>query len=166
MIREKRHNGNRQTKGMTGMNNENTNHENTKAAATDNAANAAKYTRLPFRRAVAVLDDAAEGGFFDERLAERVREEAVIDECEDNPGTWFVWWRAKTWREAAAFAAAIVGAAFARGLYADPSEGWDTGLASEDGGRFVDVFVAAADFMTDDGTPARMGGAESEGGVK
>ena len=135
--------------------NENANNENTKADAKDRfVPAAAKYTRLPFLRAVGVLNDAADCGFFDDDLAERVREEAVVDEVEDCPGTWFVCWRAKTWREAAAFAAAIVGAAFARGYYADPSAGWDTGLAAKDGGRFVDVFVAASDFMMDDGKPA------------
>lgn len=149
------------------MNNENGNEKRGEAAAKQNTqgvaakqnpqGNGATYTRLAFLRAVGVLNDAADMGFYNENLAERVREEAVIDESEDYPGTWFVCWRAKTWREAAAFAAAIVGAAFARGYYADPSAGWDTELAAKDGGRFVDVFVASADFMTDDGDSARGG---------
>ena len=62
-------------------------------------------------------------------------------------------WRAKTWREAAAFSAAVVGAAFARGLYADVSAKWEDGLGSEVGGRLIDVFVASADFMANDGKP-------------
>lgn len=45
------------------------------------------------------------------------------------------------------------GAAFSRGLYADESAGWNIGLEREDGGRLVEVFVASADFMTDDGKP-------------
>lgn len=137
------------------MKNENENeNKGTKAAAKQNTQEAAeKYTRLPFRRVVEVLEDAVDAGFFAEGLAERVREEAEIAESEDYPGTWFVCWRAKTWREAAAFAAAVVGAAFASGYYADPSAGWDTELAAKDGGRFVDVFVASADFMTEDGKP-------------
>lgn len=139
------------------MKNENTKAENKKrgeaAAKQDPQGDGAKYTPLAFARAVAVLHDAADGGFRDIDLAERVREEAEVEESEDNPGTWFVSWHAKTWREAAAFTAAVVGAAFARGYYADVSAGWGVGLMCEDGGRDVDVFVASADFMTDDGRP-------------
>lgn len=139
------------------MKNENDKNENKKrgeAAAKQNPqGDGAKYTPLAFARAVDVLHDAADGGFRDIDLAERVLEEAEIEESEDNPGTWFVCWHAKTWREAAAFSAAIVGAAFARGLYADVSADWNIGLAAKDGGRLIDVFVSSADFMTDDGKP-------------
>lgn len=112
-----------------------------------------KYTRLRSCTVMDIIQDAADGGFRDIDLAERVREEAEIEESENTPGTWFIGFCAKTWREAAAFNAAIVGAAFARGLYADPSLGWDIGLECVDGGREVDVFVAAANFMTDNGKP-------------
>lgn len=116
-------------------------------------AKGAKYTRLSGNEVMEIIQDAADSGFCDIDLAERVREEAEIEESEDNPGTWFVSWHAKTWREAAAFSAAVVGAAFARGLYADVSADWNIGLECEDGGRLIDVFIASADFMTDDGKP-------------
>ena len=139
------------------MKNENDKNENKKrgeAAAKQNPqGDGAKYTELAFARAVDVLHDAADEGFFDIDLAERIREEAEVEESEDHSGAWFVCWHAKTWREAAAFSAAVVGAAFARGLYAETSAGWNIGLMCEDGGRDVDVFVASADFMTDDGKP-------------
>ena len=121
------------------------------AAKQDPQGNGAKYTPLAFARAVDVLHDAADGGFDDLDLAERVREEAEVEESEDHPGTYFITFRAETWREAAAFSAAIVGMAFMCGYYADVSAGWETGLAAKDGGRLVEVFVASADFMTDDG---------------
>lgn len=116
-------------------------------------AKGAKYTRLGGVDVMEIIQDAADSGFNDINLAERVREEAEIEESEDNPGTWFVLFTAKTWREAAAFNAAIIGTAFVHGLYADVSLEWETGLDAVDGGRHIDVFVAAADFMTDDGKP-------------
>ena len=116
-------------------------------------AKGAKYTRLSGNEVMEIIQDAADSGFCDIDLAERVREEAEIEESEDNPGTWFVLFTAKTWREAAAFNAAIVGMAFACGYYADVPLGWETGLECVDGGREIDVFVASADFMTDDGKP-------------
>ena len=115
-------------------------------------AKGAKYTRLGDNEVMEIIQDAADGGFRDIDLAERVREEAEIEESEDNPGTWFIEFHAKTWREAVAFSAAV-GAAFVRGCYADVPMGWETGLNEVDGGQFVEVFVASADFMTDDGKP-------------
>ena len=53
--------------------------------------------------------------------------------------------------DAAAFNAAIIGQAFALGFYAEPSAKWEDGLDGENGCRLVSVFVAAADYMTDDG---------------
>lgn len=123
------------------------------AAAKQNPqGNGAKYTPIARERVEEVLEDAADA-VYSLDLGERIGDEAEVDEHEDNPGTWFVSFRAETWREAAAFSAAVVGAAFSRGLYADVSAGWNIGLECEDGGRIIDVFVAAADFMTDDGKP-------------
>ena len=116
-------------------------------------AKGAKYTRIRSCKVADIIQDAADGGFRDIDLAERVREEAEIYEDVDNPGTWFISFTAKTWREAAAFNAAIIGTAFVHGCYADVSMGWETGLDAVDSGRLVDVFVSSADFMTDDGKP-------------
>lgn len=141
----------------------NENKKRGEAAAKQNPQrNGAKYKRLSRAEIEAVVEDAADA-VYSLDLGERIGDEAEVEEHEDNPGTWFVSFRAETWREAAAFSAAVVGAAFSRGLYADVSAGWETGLECEGGGRLVDVFVAAADFMTDDGKPA-VDAAESEGG--
>lgn len=142
---------------MTSENSKGTKNGNEKrgeaAAKQDPQGDGAKYTPLSFAYADDILDDVADAGIYDLDLAERVRDEADVEEHEDHPGTYFFTFRAETWREAAAFSAAVVGAAFARGLYADVPVGWGTGLAAKDGGRLVEVFVASADFMTDDGKP-------------
>ena len=135
------------------MKNENTNNENEKrgeaAAKQDPQANDAKYTRLEYNDIKSLIRYAADMGFRENDLALRVEREATINEEDETPGTFTISFRAKTFREAAAVPAAIVGAAFKRGLYAAPGD--ECLLEPEDGVRVVTVFVAADDYITDAG---------------
>lgn len=74
-----------------------------------------------------------------------------VEEYEEAAGTFFIQYDAKTWRDAAAFNAAMIAQAFELGYYAEPSAKWEDELDNENGRRYVSVFVAAADYMTDDG---------------
>lgn len=74
--------------------------EAARAAAMQNPqGNGAKYTPIAIERAEEVLEDAADAVYSID-LGERIGDEAEIEEHEDNPGTWFVSFRAETWREA------------------------------------------------------------------
>lgn len=112
-----------------------------------NAADA-KYTPLAAEDIDAILERAEEsaGPFicpvdFDERAGL-----VTVEEHEDIPGTFFAEYRAETWREAAAFQAAVIGAAWALGHFAEANSEWRDNL-TDDGRRLVSVFVAAADYM-------------------
>lgn len=122
------------------------------AAKQDPQGNGAKYTPLGYEAVRAVIEDAADGGFADDALAERVREEAEVEEVEECPGTWNISFYAKTWREDVAFTAAVIGAAFARGLFAEEAA-WPREREDDLDKGLVGVFVTAADYVTDDGTP-------------
>lgn len=117
----------------------------------------AKYTRLTVENIRAILDRAAEnaGPFickvdFDERAGL-----IEISEHDERPGTFFIDYVAETWREAAAFQAAVIGAAWALGHFAEAGFKWNAGVEDgEDGGRrLVDVFIAAADYVDAMGCP-------------
>lgn len=72
----------------------------------------------------------------------------AVEEHEDRPGTFFAEYRAEMWREAAAFQAAVIGAAWALGHFAEAGTTWDEDITGgEDGGRLVGVFIAAGDYM-------------------
>jgi hypothetical protein len=113
---------------------------------------APKYTRLDCEDMGAILADATTSFVRDPVLADDIIERSEVEEYEEAAGTFFIQYSAKTWRDAAAFNAAIIGAAFAAGYFAEPSATWDGELTSDDGTRrLVSVFVAAADFMDEDG---------------
>ncbi len=110
-----------------------------------------KYTPLTVEDIDAILGRAEEnaGPFichvdFDER-AGLVR----VEEHEDIPGTFFAEYSAETWREAAAFQAAVIGAAWALGHFAEAGTTWGEGIedGADVGRRLVGVFIAAADYV-------------------
>lgn len=118
---------------------------------TNTAATAKDYTRLDCEDIGEIVADAIENLVRDSYLADDISETFEVEEYEDADGTFFIDYDAKTWRDAAAFTAAIVGQAFAFGYFAEPSAKWENELKAAGGRRHVSVFVAAADYMTDDG---------------
>lgn len=118
---------------------------------TNTAATAKEYTHLDFEAICEIVANATENLVSNSYLADDISDTFGVDEHEDAAGTFFIDYDAKTWRDAAAFTAAIIGQAFAFGYFAEPSVKWEDELNTGDGRRHVSVFVAAADFMTDDG---------------
>ena len=117
------------------------------------AETAAEYTPLDYEDIGEIVADATEYLVRDTVLADDITDTFEVEEYEEAAGTFFIQYNAKTWREAATFTAAIVGQAFALGYFAEPSATWEAGLEDADSeGRLVSVFVAAADFMNDDGS--------------
>ena len=112
---------------------------------------AKEYTRLDCEDMGEIVADATENLVRDSYLADDISDTFEVEEYEDADGTFFIDYDAKTWRDAAAFTAAIIGQAFAFGYFAEPSAKWEDELKADDGRRHVSVFVAAADYMTDDG---------------
>ena len=112
---------------------------------------APKYTRLDCENMGEIVASATAILVSNPELADDIAERFEVEEYEEAAGTYFIQYDARTWRDAAAFNAAIIGAAFAAGYYAEPSAKWEDGLDGENGCRLVSVFVAAADYMTDDG---------------
>ena len=110
-----------------------------------------KYTRLDFEDVGEIIANATDDLVANPELADDISEKFEVEEYEEAAGTFFIQYDARTWRDAAAFNAAIIGQAFALGCYAEPSAKWEDGLDNENGCRLVSVFVAAADYMTDDG---------------
>ena len=98
-----------------------------------------------------IVANATENLVANPELADDISERFEVEEYEEAAGTFFIQYDARMWRDAAAFNAAIIGAAFAAGYFAEPSAKWEDGLDSENGCRYVSVFVAAADFMGEDG---------------
>ena len=132
--------------------------KNTKNAAAKKRAKkntkkpaAPKYTRLDFEDVGEILAEATDNLICNEELADDIAQRFEVEEYEEAAGTFFIQYEARTWRDAAAFNAAIIGQAFVLGRYAEPSAKWEDGLDGENGCRLVSVFVAAADYMTDDG---------------
>lgn len=113
--------------------------------------NAKEYTRLDCEDIGEIVADATRYLVSDANLAAEISETFEVEEYEDAAGTFFIEYDAKTWRDAATFNAAIIGQAFAFGYFAEPSAKWEDELKADDGRRHVSVFVAAADYMTDDG---------------
>lgn len=112
---------------------------------------APKYTRLDCEDVAEIVTNATDDLVANPELADDIAERFEVEEYEEAAGTYFIQYDARTWRDAAAFNAAIIGAAFAAGYFAEPSAKWEGGLDGENGCRLVSVFVAAADYMTDDG---------------
>jgi hypothetical protein len=112
---------------------------------------AKEYTRLDCEDMGEIVADATRYLVSDANLAAEISDTFEVEEYEDADGTFFIEYDAKTWRDAAAFNAAIIGQAFAFGYFAEPSTKWEDELKVDDGRRHVSVFVAAADYMTDDG---------------
>ena len=129
-----------------------TNKKTTTAKKAAAAKAAPKYTRLDCED-IGEIVALAETLFANAEIYADVCEKFEVEEYEEAAGTFFIQYDARTWRDAVAFNAAIVAQAFALGHYAEPSAKWEDGLDSEDGCRYVSVFVAAADYMTDDGHP-------------
>ena len=128
--------------------------KNSKPAKKNTARKAArkpKYTRLDFEDVGEIVAEATTGLIRNEELADDITQRFEVEEYEEAAGTFFIQYEARTWRDAAAFNAAIIGQAFVFGRYAEPSAKWEDGLDGENGCRLVSVFVAAADYMTDDG---------------
>ena len=111
-----------------------------------------EYTRLAVGDVLEILDRARESFSPFVAVADFVNN-SKVEECEDAQGAYFIDFAAKTWREAAAFQAAVIGAAWAAGHFAEVCVEWDDEIV--DGRRrTISVFVAAADYMTDDGRAA------------
>lgn len=132
--------------------------KNTKNAAAKKRAKkntkkpaAPKYTRLDFEDVGEIVANATDDLVANPELADDIAQRFEVEEYEEAAGTFFIQYEARTWRDAAAFNAAIIGQAFVLGRYAEPSAKWEDGLDGENGCRLVSVFVAAADYMTDDG---------------
>lgn len=112
---------------------------------------AKKYTRLDCEDIGEIVADATRYLVSDANLAAEISDTFEVEEYKEAAETYFIQYDARTWRDAAAFNAAIIGQAFAFGYFAEPSAKWEDELESDDGRRLVSVFVAAADYMTDDG---------------
>lgn len=112
---------------------------------------APKYTRLDFEDVGEIIANATDDLVANPELADDISEKFEVEEYEEAAGTFFIQYDAKTWRDAAAFNAAMIAQAFELGYYAEPSAKWEDELDNENGCRLVSVFVAAADYMTDDG---------------
>lgn len=125
--------------------------KNTAAKKTTKKTAAPKYTRLDCEDVAEIVASATENLVANPELADDISERFEVEEYEEAAGTFFIQYDARTWRDAAAFNAAIIGAAFAAGYFAEPSAKWEDGLDGENGCRLVSVFVAAADFMGEDG---------------
>ena len=126
--------------------------KNTKKTTKKTAKKAApKYTLLDCENIGEIVANATANLVANPELADDIREKFEVEEYDEAAGTFGIQYYARTWREAAAFNAAIIGAAFALGYFAEPSAEWEDGLDGENGCRLVSVFVAAADYMSDDG---------------
>ena len=128
--------------------------KNSKHAKKNTARKAArkpKYTRLDFDDVGEIVANATENLVASRELVDDICAKFEVEEYEEAAGTFFIQYDARTWRDAVAFNAAMIGQAFALGRYAEPSAKWEDGLDGENGCRLVSVFVAAADYMTDDG---------------
>lgn len=125
--------------------------KNTAAKKTTKKTAAPKYTRLDCEDVGEIVASATAILVANRELADDITERFEVEEYEEAAGTFFIQYNARTWRDAAAFNAAIIGAAFAAGYYAESSMKWEDGLNDEDGCRYVSVFVTAADFMGEDG---------------
>ena len=124
---------------------------NKKTAKKRGKKRAPKYTRLTTEEIGELVADATTNLIPDAALDADICEAFEVEEYEDAAGTFFIEYEAKTWRDAAAFNAAMIGQAFASGYFAEASARWEDDLAGDDGRRRVSVFVAAADYMDDDG---------------
>lgn len=115
----------------------------------------AEYTRLTMDDVQETMKLACDTYFHDTDLGEDVfaRYEAKAVERVVPEGTFIVWYCAKSWRDAYAFQAAVIGAAAKRGLYAETGISWSDhlGRAEDDGRRFISVSIDAADYMGEDG---------------
>lgn len=112
---------------------------------------APKYTRLDCEDVAEIVANATVNLVANHELADDISEKFEIEEYEEAAGTFFIQYDAKTWRDAATFSAVMIGEAFAAGYFAEPSAKWEDGLDGENGCRLVSVFVAAADFMDENG---------------
>ncbi len=114
----------------------------------------AKYTRLTMDDINKIMERAQENALpficsadFDERAGL-----VEIEEFCDRPGTFFIDYAAETWRKAEAFQAAVVGAAWALGRYAEVQLRWSDRIGGGLGGTgLVSLYVAAADVIGEDG---------------
>ena len=113
----------------------------------------AKYTRLTADDINAIMERARENAapFIDPADFDGRFGLVTVEEYNERPGTFFVNYSAETWRKAEAFAAAVCGAAWALGHFAEVQTRWRDRIGgAADGRRLVSVYVAAADVMDDD----------------
>lgn len=110
-----------------------------------------KYTRLTVENIGEIIAEATTELVSDTYLADDISDTFEIEEYDEAAGTYFITYAAEDERAARIFNAAIIGTASVMGYFAEPSAKWEDGLDSENGCRLVSVFVAAADYMTDDG---------------
>ena len=116
----------------------------------DENAGGAKYTRLTDEDIDAIMGLARDNALsficsadFD-GLVE-------VEEYDERPGTFFIDYNAETWRKAEAFCAAVCGAAWALGHFAEVQPRWSDNLGDGGKRRLVSVYVAASDVMDEDG---------------
>lgn len=123
----------------------------------DENTNGAKYTRLTMDDIDEILEQAKENALpfictadFDGRDERGGLIE--IEEYDERPGTFFVDYIAETWRKAEAFQAAVCGAAWALGHFAEVQVRWSDRIGGGlNGTGIVSLYVAAADVMDEDG---------------
>ena len=119
----------------------------------DENTNGAKYTRLTVEDIRAILERALEnaGPFIDPADFDERAGLIEIEECDERPGTFFFDYSAESWRKAEAFCAAVCGAAWALGHFAEVQIRWSDSLGDDGKRRLVSVYVAAADVLDEDG---------------
>lgn len=126
----------------------------TLASSVLGTAGGAEYTRLTDGDVDAIMERARDNALpficsadFDERAGL-----VTVEEHVERPGTFFIDYVADTWRKAEAFCAAVYGAAWALGHFAEVQVRWSDRIGGGLGGSgLVSVYVAAADVMDEDG---------------
>ena len=111
----------------------------------------AKYTPLTDDDVYKVMEMAFSDLIKDEDIADDVAERYEYEEYCDRPGTFFIDYNAETWRKAEAFCAAVCGAAWALGHFAEVQTRWSDNLGDGGKRRLVSVYVAASDVIDEDG---------------
>lgn len=112
---------------------------------------APKYTRLTVENIGEIIAEATTELVSDAYLADDISDTFEIEEYDEAAGTYFIIYAAEDERAARIFNAAIIGTASVMGYFAEPSERWEDEHDADNGRRAVSVFVAAADFMGEDG---------------
>lgn len=130
--------------------------KNTKNAAAKKRAKkntkkpaAPKYTRLDFEDVGEIIANAL-GGTSATFYAE-VAKHFELEEHEDYPGTFFVWFEARRKCDADALSILLKKSAAARGCKVENNITWGDALEAGSVRRHVEYYITAADFMTEHG---------------